>query len=296
MFRDAPVIARFGAPGSLAEQPWFSRDALRTAASWAGMADTAAAAALDELAQRPERGQLEALAAGRILTAQRTIDLWIERGARAMDAPGDALATIALQARVGISDACRVLLDEAARACGSRPFARAARSIARGGTSRYSCSSTGSTRCSHAWAKRRSRSAEMARMSPAEFEARYRANPDPWGYTTSDYERRKYEATLTACGDGPFADALELGGSIGVFSALLAPRCERLTTIDAAATAVASARRRLAGAPHVDVILGEIPDAIPIRDFDLVVASEILYYLTASELARTVAAAGVDEA
>ena len=39
---------------------------------------------------------------------------------------------------------------------------------------------------------------------------------------------------------------------------------------------------------HVDVILGAIPDAIPIRRFDLVVASEILYYLTAAELARTV--------
>lgn len=125
VFRDAPVIARFGSPGSLAAQPWFSRDALRTAASWAGMADTAVDAALDELAQRPRRGPLEALAAGRILTAQRTIDLWIERGARAMDAADDALASIAVQARVGISDACGVLLDEAARACGSRPFARA---------------------------------------------------------------------------------------------------------------------------------------------------------------------------
>jgi alkylation response protein AidB-like acyl-CoA dehydrogenase len=125
VFHDAPVIARFGAPGSLAEQPWFSRDALRTAASWAGMADTAATAALDELARRPARGQLESLAAGRILTAQRTIDLWIEKAASAMDAGNDELPTISIQARVGISDACRLLLDEAARACGSRPFARA---------------------------------------------------------------------------------------------------------------------------------------------------------------------------
>jgi len=124
-FCDAPVIARFGRPGSLAEQPWFSRDAIRTAASWAGMADAAVHAALAELAQRPGRGELEALAAGRILTAQRTIDLWIERGARAMDEPEDALPAIAVQARVGIFDACRALLDEAARACGSRPFARA---------------------------------------------------------------------------------------------------------------------------------------------------------------------------
>src|ERR1700749_1479472 len=55
VFCDVPVIARFGTPGALSEQPWFSRDALRTAASWAGMADTAADAALDELAGRPGR-------------------------------------------------------------------------------------------------------------------------------------------------------------------------------------------------------------------------------------------------
>jgi len=126
-------------------------------------------------------------------------------------------------------------------------------------------------------------------MSLADFEARYRVDPDPWGYETSDYERDKYSATLAACGDGPFADALELGASTGVFTELLAPRCERLTTIDGAPTAVAAARRRLAGEGHVDVILGEIPDAIPVRRFDLVIASEILYYLTEPELARTVA-------
>ena len=129
----------------------------------------------------------------------------------------------------------------------------------------------------------------MARMTLTDFEARYRADHDPWGYLTSDYEREKYDATLAACGAGPFADALELGSSIGVFSALLAPRCERLTTIDAAPTAVESARRRLAGMPQVDVTLGSIPDGIPDRAFDLVVASEILYYLSASELAATLA-------
>ena len=129
----------------------------------------------------------------------------------------------------------------------------------------------------------------MSRMSPADFESRYRTDPDPWGYLTSDYERDKYAATLAACGDGPFTDALELGASIGVFSALLAPRCERLTTIDAAPTAVAAARRRLGAAGHVRVILGRIPEAIPARRFNLVVASEILYYLTAPELDATLA-------
>ncbi|MFZ0381201.1 MAG: hypothetical protein WAL38_25480 [Solirubrobacteraceae bacterium] len=125
VFHDAPVLARFGAPGGLAAHPWFSRDALRTAASWAGMAEAALGAALDGLASRPSVTELEGLAAGRILTAGRTIDVWLEHAAAAMDAVSDELPAVALHARAAISDACRTLIDEAARACGSGPFARA---------------------------------------------------------------------------------------------------------------------------------------------------------------------------
>jgi hypothetical protein len=117
------VLARFGEPGAIAAHPWFARDALRTAASWAGMADAAHGAALRELAARPERSPLEGLAAGRILTAVRAIDLWLADAARAMDAADQSLGTLAVQARVAIADASRTILDEAARACGSRPFA-----------------------------------------------------------------------------------------------------------------------------------------------------------------------------
>lgn len=124
VFDDAPVLAVLGPPGAIAAQPWFGRDALRTAASWAGMADAAAQAARDELAARPANGALEALATGRIATAQHTISVWLQAAARAMDEPSDELPAIALHGRVAIADACRALLDEAARACGSRPFAR----------------------------------------------------------------------------------------------------------------------------------------------------------------------------
>jgi SAM-dependent methyltransferase len=130
----------------------------------------------------------------------------------------------------------------------------------------------------------------MSHMSPAEFEARYRSDPDPWSYETSAYERQKYAATLNACGPGPFTRALELGSSIGVLSALLAPRCRELVTIDAAPTAVGAARRRLAGARAVCIVLGEIPEDIPDGgEYDLVVASEILYYLAPPVLEATLA-------
>ncbi len=127
-------------------------------------------------------------------------------------------------------------------------------------------------------------------MSPADFEALYRADPDPWGYTSSAYERAKYAATLEACGPGPVGAALELGSSIGVFSGLLAPRCDRLVTVDAAPSAVAAARVRLAGQDKVELVEGPIPEAIPVESFDLVLASEILYYLSARQLTGTFAA------
>jgi len=127
----------------------------------------------------------------------------------------------------------------------------------------------------------------MSHMTPNDFEARYQQDPDPWDYEQSDYEQAKYEATLDACGDGPFANALELGGSIGVFTEMLAPRCAALTTVDVARTAAAMARRRLVDFPQVRVIRGAIPEAVPDQQFDLIVASEILYYLAPEDLDRT---------
>jgi predicted O-methyltransferase YrrM len=124
-------------------------------------------------------------------------------------------------------------------------------------------------------------------MSPADFEALYRTDPDPWGYETSQYEREKYAETLAACGPGPFARALELGSSIGVFSELLAPRCRSLITLDSARSAVTAAQSRLAAHPQARALLGEIPEAIPSGSYDLVLTSEILYYLEPDALSAT---------
>ena len=123
-FHDAPVLELLGPAGAISAQPWFARDALRTAASWAGLADSAVSGALSELAARPSTGPLEALAAGRLLAAQHTISVWLQAAAQAMDATVDDLPAVALNGRVAIADACTSLLDTAARACGSRPFAR----------------------------------------------------------------------------------------------------------------------------------------------------------------------------
>jgi alkylation response protein AidB-like acyl-CoA dehydrogenase len=121
-FEGAPVLAVLGAPGELAREPWFSRDAIRTAACWAGIADRAADAALDALAARPAPGDLEALAAGRILGAVAAIDRWIDAAAREAADPEADLRAASVQLRAAVADACRTIVDEGTRAAGSRPL------------------------------------------------------------------------------------------------------------------------------------------------------------------------------
>ena len=85
------------------------------------------------------------------------------------------------------------------------------------------------------------------------FENLYEESTDPWGFETSEYERRKYERTLGALGERRFRRALEVGSSIGVFTAMLAPWCDELLAVDASEKAVELARERLAEHGHVRV-------------------------------------------
>jgi predicted TPR repeat methyltransferase len=128
----------------------------------------------------------------------------------------------------------------------------------------------------------------QGRTPTAAFERLYEAEADPWGYATDAYEREKYERTLAALGERRFGRALEVGCSIGVFSASLADWCDHLVAIDPSATALARARERLRARANVELVQAAVPDAIPDGPFDLVVCSEVLYYLDRATLAAAV--------
>ena len=115
----------------------------------------------------------------------------------------------------------------------------------------------------------------------AEFERRFRQDPDPWAFETSDYERRKRAATVAACGPETGRRVLELGAGNGVLAAALAPLATQLVAVEGVPAAAALAADRLASVPHATVIHGLIPHDVPPGPFDLIVASEILYYLDA---------------
>lgn len=121
------------------------------------------------------------------------------------------------------------------------------------------------------------------------FDNVYKASNDPWNFATSDYERAKYEATIAALPQKHYANAFEIGCSIGVLSEMLAVRCDALLSVDVSELPLKTARERLAKYPQVTVAQRSIPADFPAGPFSLMVLSEVGYYLSVDDLrlART---------
>jgi predicted TPR repeat methyltransferase len=116
------------------------------------------------------------------------------------------------------------------------------------------------------------------RLGREYFDELYARSRDPWGFETSEYERNKYERTLSVLAQRRYRRALEVGCSIGVFTAMLTPLCDELLAVDVSEAAVTVARQRLADFPNVRLELRSMPEETPQGPFDLVVASEVMYY------------------
>ena len=127
-------------------------------------------------------------------------------------------------------------------------------------------------------------------LEPAYFDGLYQDSPDPYGFTSRWYERRKYALSVAMLPWARYRSGFEPGCSVGELTALLAPRCEALLSCDAAAAAVATAKARNVEFPQVSVEQRTLPGDWPqaAGPFDLIVCSEVLYYLSDEDLARTI--------
>jgi alkylation response protein AidB-like acyl-CoA dehydrogenase len=155
-FDQAPVLALLGGPDEIVREPWFSRDAVRTAATWAGIADSVLAATLELVGERALTDELRLHAIGRMRVARSSIDRWLDHAVGVLDRsgptaaehagngalanaasaegasaengesaaavrpPGKDARALAAECRLALSDAARLIAAEAARVCGSR--------------------------------------------------------------------------------------------------------------------------------------------------------------------------------
>jgi SAM-dependent methyltransferase len=121
-------------------------------------------------------------------------------------------------------------------------------------------------------------------LTESYFNDVYGASEDPWNFETSEYERGKYAATIAALPKGRYEHVFEIGCSIGVLTGMLAPRCGQLLAVDAAEAPLQKARKRLENIPQVTIEKRAVPQQFPEGRFDLILISEVGYYLSEADL------------
>ncbi|MEO6881804.1 MAG: class I SAM-dependent methyltransferase [Mycobacteriaceae bacterium] len=121
------------------------------------------------------------------------------------------------------------------------------------------------------------------------FDDFYGDREDPWGFTERWYEQRKFALTMAALPRARYRSAFEPGCSVGVLTAMLAQRCDHVLATDVAQAALDQAARRVPS--NVELRRWSLGESWDERTHDLVVLSEVAYYLDEADLAGALAEA-----
>lgn len=128
-------------------------------------------------------------------------------------------------------------------------------------------------------------------VSP-DFEQRYADDPDPWQVGSRWYERRKIAVTTAALARPRYRATWDAACGTGHLTVELAVRSDRVIASDTSATACRLTSDRLADLRtdgHMIVLQHTLPEPLPPMTggpLDLVVLSEVVYYLPEDDLAR----------
>ncbi|WP_336057971.1 SAM-dependent methyltransferase [Nitratireductor sp. CH_MIT9313-5] len=116
----------------------------------------------------------------------------------------------------------------------------------------------------------------MTAVSVQKLQEIYATGDDPWAFRTSAYEQAKFAATRAALPRKAYRSALEIGCGNGELARHIAPICERYTGLDAVERAIIAARKAV---PQGKFVCQFLPGDLPGGDHDLILLSEILYFL-----------------
>jgi SAM-dependent methyltransferase len=122
---------------------------------------------------------------------------------------------------------------------------------------------------------------DSAARARAEYDAEFARARDPWAFETDpvagrDRFLRELRMLDAVRGGTRFRRALEIGCAEGMFTELLAPRCEQLLAVDVSPIALERARARRPWEPGVEIREWDLRlDPIP-SGLDLIVAESVL--------------------
>jgi SAM-dependent methyltransferase len=130
------------------------------------------------------------------------------------------------------------------------------------------------------------------------FENLYRGDDDPWQVRERWYEQRKRALVLASLPRRRYRNGYEAGCGNGEMTVALARRCDHLLAADASSEALRAAHLRLQEEEsgglttrRIELAQQRLPVDWPRREqpFDLIVVSELAYYLSSADLGLLVA-------
>jgi SAM-dependent methyltransferase len=124
----------------------------------------------------------------------------------------------------------------------------------------------------------------MSRLHESYFERVYAHGDDPWGFETLWYERRKRALTMALLPAERYRRAFEPGCASGEITRLLASRADEVVAMELIPRIADRATERLHDLANVQVRRGAIPNDWPDGTFDLILLSEVVYYLDRDDL------------
>lgn len=116
------------------------------------------------------------------------------------------------------------------------------------------------------------------------FETLHAEHPDPWQVHSSFYESRKRALTMAALPRATYGRVLEMGCSVGALTADLSTRSERVLAMDESLSALRRAASTLTCMDNVELALLQVPEGLGRLNAELVVISEIGYFLSPARL------------
>jgi 2-polyprenyl-3-methyl-5-hydroxy-6-metoxy-1,4-benzoquinol methylase len=109
------------------------------------------------------------------------------------------------------------------------------------------------------------------------LERSFQERPDPWGFATSRYEQERFRKMLALLLTVPHDTVLEIGCAEGHFTAQLVQAASAVTALDLSSLAIGRAKQRAPQATYLTTRVEAFHHIGP--PFDVVVCSEMLYYL-----------------
>jgi 2-polyprenyl-3-methyl-5-hydroxy-6-metoxy-1,4-benzoquinol methylase len=120
--------------------------------------------------------------------------------------------------------------------------------------------------------------------TPARFDRFYQLDPDPFGAKGSKYELSKQDRLLQLISRRAEYHALDVGCGNGFLSKRIAAHCTHLHGIDFSKKAVELAQKNCQELSNTTFAVEDIRSFSSLELYDLIVCSEVLYYLQGAEL------------